>query len=124
MQNWHVYCASSDSVSSEDSVYTLEMCMTGLDREKASVFFKEQTGFGLGSDCISESEEIAIVWSEESEVAGSLFLIRSMNMSVTGSSMIVWGDGVDGSCVSSGKAHAFEIIRVIEVSVENIESEE
>ncbi|KAI5437542.1 hypothetical protein KIW84_023598 [Lathyrus oleraceus] len=44
MQNWHVYYASSDSVSSEDSVYTLEMCMTGLDREKASVFFKEQTG--------------------------------------------------------------------------------
>lgn len=43
-QNWHVYCASADSVSPADSVYTLEMCMTGLDREKASVFFKQQTG--------------------------------------------------------------------------------
>ncbi|CAK8537210.1 unnamed protein product [Lathyrus sativus] len=43
-RNWHVYCASADSASPADSVYTLEMCMTGLDREKASVFFKEQTG--------------------------------------------------------------------------------
>ncbi|XP_073221196.1 S-adenosylmethionine decarboxylase proenzyme [Cicer arietinum] len=43
-QNWHVYSASADSVSPIDSVYTLEMCMTGLDREKALVFFKEQSG--------------------------------------------------------------------------------
>ena len=43
-QNWHIYSASADSVSPSDSVYTLEMCMTGLDREKSSVFFKEQSG--------------------------------------------------------------------------------
>ncbi|CAJ2648322.1 unnamed protein product [Trifolium pratense] len=42
-QNWHVYSASADSVCPTDSVYTLEMCMTGLDREKASVFFKNQS---------------------------------------------------------------------------------
>lgn len=43
-QKWHVYSASADSVSPCDSVYTLEMCMTGLDREKALVFYKEKTG--------------------------------------------------------------------------------
>ncbi|KAI5419131.1 S-adenosylmethionine decarboxylase proenzyme [Lathyrus oleraceus] len=42
-QKWHVYSAAvSESVSLIDSVYTLEMCMIGLDREKASVFYKEQ----------------------------------------------------------------------------------
>lgn len=43
-QNWHVYSASADSVNKCDSVYTLEMCMTGLDREKSLVFFKDQSG--------------------------------------------------------------------------------
>ena len=43
-QKWHVYSASAESVSPCDSVYTLEMCMTGLDREKALVFYKEPSG--------------------------------------------------------------------------------
>ncbi|KAK7309949.1 hypothetical protein RJT34_07105 [Clitoria ternatea] len=43
-QKWHVYSASVDSVNSCENVYTLEMCMTGLDREKSLVFYKEQTG--------------------------------------------------------------------------------
>lgn len=43
-QKWHVYSASADSVSPCDSVYTLEMCMTSLDREKSLVFYKEQSG--------------------------------------------------------------------------------
>ncbi|GKU90448.1 hypothetical protein SLEP1_g4441 [Rubroshorea leprosula] len=43
-QKWHVYSASAESVISSDPVYTLEMCMTGLDREMASVFYKEQSG--------------------------------------------------------------------------------
>jgi len=44
-QKWHVYSASSDvgSVFSSGPEYTLEMCMTGLDREKASVFYKTKT---------------------------------------------------------------------------------
>ncbi|KAL3631289.1 hypothetical protein CASFOL_024273 [Castilleja foliolosa] len=42
-QKWHVYSASAESVQAFDPVYTLEMCMTGLDREKASVFFKKGT---------------------------------------------------------------------------------
>uniref|UniRef100_M1AC39 S-adenosylmethionine decarboxylase proenzyme n=1 Tax=Solanum tuberosum TaxID=4113 RepID=M1AC39_SOLTU len=41
-QKWHVYSASAGSVQSNDPVYTLEMCMTGLDREKASVFYKTE----------------------------------------------------------------------------------
>lgn len=42
-QKWHVYSASADTASSVDPVYTLEMCMTGLDKEKASVFHKAQS---------------------------------------------------------------------------------
>ncbi|KAG7975288.1 hypothetical protein I3843_06G090900 [Carya illinoinensis] len=42
-QKWHVYSASAEFASSRDSVYTLEMCMTGLDREMASVFYKAQS---------------------------------------------------------------------------------
>ncbi|ESQ32932.1 hypothetical protein EUTSA_v10004463mg [Eutrema salsugineum] len=43
-QRWHVYSASSSSdeaaAACDKPVYTLEMCMTGLDKRKASVFFK------------------------------------------------------------------------------------
>ncbi|KAF2321408.1 hypothetical protein GH714_041000 [Hevea brasiliensis] len=43
-QKWHMYSASAaDSTISCDHVYTIEMCMTGLDREKASVFYKTQS---------------------------------------------------------------------------------
>lgn len=42
-QKWHVYSASADSARSRDLIYTIEMCMTGLDREKASVFYKTQS---------------------------------------------------------------------------------
>lgn len=42
-QKWHVYSASADSALSRDLIYTIEMCMTGLDREKASVFYKTQS---------------------------------------------------------------------------------
>ncbi|CAN6895736.1 unnamed protein product [Brassica oleracea] len=45
-KKWHVYAASSPQSSGDNNnVYTLEMCMTGLDREKASVFYKNgETG--------------------------------------------------------------------------------
>ncbi|XP_071686398.1 S-adenosylmethionine decarboxylase proenzyme-like [Rutidosis leptorrhynchoides] len=39
-QKWFVYSASAGPVLNGDKVYTLEMCMTSLDREKASVFYK------------------------------------------------------------------------------------
>ena len=39
-QKWHVYSASADIESHSGPVYTLEMCMTGLDRKRASVFYK------------------------------------------------------------------------------------
>ncbi|CAH2045524.1 unnamed protein product [Thlaspi arvense] len=39
-QRWHVYSASNEAVAGDKPVYTLEMCMTGLDKRKASVFFK------------------------------------------------------------------------------------
>ncbi|KAJ7974226.1 S-adenosylmethionine decarboxylase proenzyme [Quillaja saponaria] len=39
-QNWHIYSSSAETQGSSEPVYTLEMCMTGLDRESASVFYK------------------------------------------------------------------------------------
>ncbi|KAM7262381.1 hypothetical protein ACFE04_021458 [Oxalis oulophora] len=45
-QKWHVYSASAELEVSSDSLYTLEMCMTGLDKEKASVFYKTDSSSG------------------------------------------------------------------------------
>ncbi|KAK8635576.1 hypothetical protein V6N13_004309 [Hibiscus sabdariffa] len=39
-KKWHVYSASAQMSSHSKPVYTLEMCMTGLDRKKASIFYK------------------------------------------------------------------------------------
>ncbi|XP_048632163.1 S-adenosylmethionine decarboxylase proenzyme 3 [Brassica napus] len=49
-KKWHVYAASAQTSSDcNNNVYTLEMCMTGLDKEKASVFYKNETGGENGS---------------------------------------------------------------------------
>ncbi|XP_060196963.1 S-adenosylmethionine decarboxylase proenzyme-like [Lycium barbarum] len=43
-QKWHVYSASAEPTQTKNHpVYTLEMCMTNLDRDKASVFYKTET---------------------------------------------------------------------------------
>lgn len=42
-QKWHVYSATAESASRPAPVYTLEMCMTGLGRKRASVFFKSES---------------------------------------------------------------------------------
>lgn len=39
-KKWHVYSACAAALRSFEPVYTMEMCMTSLDREKASVFYK------------------------------------------------------------------------------------
>lgn len=39
-QKWHVYSASAEKAHLSEPVYTLEICMTGLDKKKASVFHK------------------------------------------------------------------------------------
>ncbi|KAF2310158.1 hypothetical protein GH714_006983 [Hevea brasiliensis] len=40
-RNWHIYSASSrKSVEDRTDMITFEMCMTGLDKKKAAVFFK------------------------------------------------------------------------------------
>lgn len=41
-QKWHVYSASAQMLSNRNPIYTLEMCMTGLDKKKASVFYSTQ----------------------------------------------------------------------------------
>lgn len=45
-QKWHVYSACAESAEVAKPVYTLEMCMTGLDREKASIFYKNEESSG------------------------------------------------------------------------------
>lgn len=42
-QIWHIYSASAHTKGSSGAVYGLEMCMTGLDQESASVFYKDNT---------------------------------------------------------------------------------
>ncbi|GAB4828962.1 hypothetical protein Ancab_018622 [Ancistrocladus abbreviatus] len=42
-QKWQVYVASAEKTISYNPVYTIEMCMTGLDRGKAGVFYKSQS---------------------------------------------------------------------------------
>lgn len=42
-QKWHVYSASAECTITSDPVYTVEMCMTDLDREKASIFYKNKS---------------------------------------------------------------------------------
>ncbi|XP_071686464.1 S-adenosylmethionine decarboxylase proenzyme-like [Rutidosis leptorrhynchoides] len=45
-QKWHVYSAtaeSADPVNPMSPVYSLEMCMTGLSKRNASVFFKSES---------------------------------------------------------------------------------
>lgn len=52
-RNWHIYSACKETANSPllgnqtaTAEIILEVCMTGLDREKASVFFKKQGGDG------------------------------------------------------------------------------
>ena len=53
-QKWHVYSAHAElanlvwGAKKSDSVQTLEVCMTSLDREKASVFYKTQGSSAAG----------------------------------------------------------------------------
>ncbi|MCD7450193.1 S-adenosylmethionine decarboxylase proenzyme [Datura stramonium] len=42
-QKWHVYSASAGPIQTKNPVHTLEMCMTNLDRKKASVFYKTES---------------------------------------------------------------------------------
>ncbi|XP_028778053.1 S-adenosylmethionine decarboxylase proenzyme [Neltuma alba] len=42
-QLWHIYSASADLQGQSKATYTLEMCMTGLQKKSASVFFKANT---------------------------------------------------------------------------------
>lgn len=46
-RNWHVYVAQVGPLKSDypKPVFNLEMCMTGLDGEKAAVFFKTSDGY-------------------------------------------------------------------------------
>ncbi|XP_044478982.1 S-adenosylmethionine decarboxylase proenzyme-like [Mangifera indica] len=41
-KKWHVYSASAELGKRLDPVYTLEMCMTSLDKKRASVFYKTE----------------------------------------------------------------------------------
>ncbi|KAM1666183.1 hypothetical protein ACFX1X_045845 [Malus domestica] len=53
-QKWHIYSASAELASllwgsrQSGPTYTLEMCMTGLDRKRASVFYKSDASSAAG----------------------------------------------------------------------------
>lgn len=42
-QIWHIYSSSAQLQTPLEAVYGVEICMTGLDKERASVFFRENT---------------------------------------------------------------------------------
>ncbi|KAI4346777.1 hypothetical protein L6164_007645 [Bauhinia variegata] len=42
-QIWHIYSSCAKLQCPSETTYTLEMCMTGLDPKRASVFFKSNT---------------------------------------------------------------------------------
>ncbi|CAI9779276.1 unnamed protein product [Fraxinus pennsylvanica] len=42
-QKWHVYSACTRGAKSFNPVYTLEMCMTGLNTDMASIFYKKES---------------------------------------------------------------------------------
>eukprot|EP01018_Ginkgo_biloba_P033442 Gb_35976 [translate_table: standard] len=45
-QSWHIYSASAEETTHHNKphpIYTLEMCMTHLDRKQASVFYKSHS---------------------------------------------------------------------------------
>ncbi|EXC04638.1 S-adenosylmethionine decarboxylase proenzyme [Morus notabilis] len=44
-RNWHVYFASAERGFDRTAEINLEMCMTGLSKEKAAVFFKERNNY-------------------------------------------------------------------------------
>lgn len=46
-QKWHVYSAAAEPAKHSNPVYTLEMCMTGLDKRRASVFYKTQSSSAI-----------------------------------------------------------------------------
>ncbi|CAA0402886.1 unnamed protein product [Arabidopsis thaliana] len=55
-KKWHVYSASSANSNNKNNVYTLEMCMTGLDKDKASVFYKNEKILPQSQICDFEFE--------------------------------------------------------------------
>ncbi|KAH7569274.1 hypothetical protein ACOSP7_012618 [Xanthoceras sorbifolium] len=55
--NWHIYSASNETVA--DDVVTVEMCMTGLDRKKAAVFYKKSGENGDSSGGAGEMTKMS-----------------------------------------------------------------
>ncbi|KAK1310983.1 S-adenosylmethionine decarboxylase proenzyme [Acorus calamus] len=55
-KKWHVYSACAERANRP--LYTLEMCMTGLDKERAEVFYKSRAGSAVEMTKISGIREI------------------------------------------------------------------
>lgn len=61
-RNWHIYAASkSPSMKNRRDEISLELCMTGLDRDKASVFYKKSGGDSSASEMTELSGISAII---------------------------------------------------------------
>ncbi|XP_021756829.1 S-adenosylmethionine decarboxylase proenzyme-like [Chenopodium quinoa] len=86
-RHWHIYSASSvDDVEDRTAVVTLEMCMTGLNREKAGVFYKKEGHLAKEMTKMSRINEII-----------SSHVICDVDFEPCGYSM----NGVDGGAYST-----------------------
>ncbi|XP_068641514.1 S-adenosylmethionine decarboxylase proenzyme-like [Aristolochia californica] len=55
-QKWHIYSAYAESL--DHPCYTMEMCMTGLDRKMASIFYKTEESSAASITCQSGIRKI------------------------------------------------------------------
>ncbi|KAB1211990.1 S-adenosylmethionine decarboxylase proenzyme [Morella rubra] len=86
-RNWHIYSATKEVDNRTDEI-NLEMCMTGLDRDKASVFYKKSEGNAAAGEMTKLSGISGIIPSH---------VICDFEFDPCGYSM----NGIDGSAYST-----------------------
>ncbi|KAJ6290558.1 hypothetical protein OIU78_026323 [Salix suchowensis] len=103
-EKWHVYSASADIESHSGPVYTLEMCMTGLGRKQASVFYKTQSSSAAAMTVDSGSAISTIHVTPEDGFSYASFEavgydLQDLNLSYSGGGGIYETLGKGGSIV-------------------------
>lgn len=106
-QKWHVYSASAEIPENQNPIYTLEMCMTGLDKKRASVFFKTQDGSAAKMTELSGIREIL----PESEICDFEFdpCGYSMNAVEQGAISTIHVTPEDGFSYASFEAMGYDL---------------
>ncbi|GLU01690.1 hypothetical protein SLE2022_189840 [Rubroshorea leprosula] len=106
-KKWHIYSASAENRSKSDPVYTLEMCMTGLDRKRASVFYKTHAS---SADVMTEDSGIRNILPE-SEICAFEFdpCGYSMNSVERGAISTIHVTPEDGFSYASFEATGYDL---------------